>query len=57
MRAEGIALLTGSGVGRPQGVLTNGGIAEVVSGDATHITADGLLNLFYSLKTAYAVST
>ena len=52
--AEGVAILSGNGVGKPQGVLAAPGITEVVSGAATAITADGLLNLFYGLKTAYA---
>jgi len=52
--AEGTAIISGSGVGKPQGVLTHASVASVNSGHATAITADGLLNLFYGIKTAYA---
>jgi HK97 family phage major capsid protein len=52
--AEGAAIISGSGVGKPQGVLTHASVGEVVSGQATAITADGLFGLFYGIKTAYA---
>jgi HK97 family phage major capsid protein len=52
--AEGLAIVSGSGVGKPQGVLTNSSVSETNSGNATLITADGLLDLFYGIKTAYA---
>jgi HK97 family phage major capsid protein len=52
--AEGTAIISGSGVGKPQGVLTHASVTSVNSGHATAITADGLLGLFYGIKTAYA---
>ena len=51
---EGRAVLSGTGVGQPEGILTATGIPEVVSGGATSLTSDGLLNLFYGLKTFYS---
>lgn len=63
--AEGIALITGNGVKKPQGFLNapvgggssaagSGGTVAVNSGAAASIPADGILDLKYSLKTAYA---
>jgi HK97 family phage major capsid protein len=52
--AEGAAIISGNGVGKPQGILSHASVGEVVSGHATQITADGLLGLFYGIKTAYA---
>ena len=54
--------LTGTGGGRPKGVLGNrsgaektpySGIAEVVTGGAATLTADGLINLVYDLDVQY----
>lgn len=52
--AEGAATISGNGVGKPEGFLSNSNITPIASGDANLITADGLINLFYGLKTAYA---
>lgn len=52
--AEGIALLSGNGVGKPEGILSNSSVAHVHSGDANTITADSLMTLFYAIKAAYA---
>ncbi|PWB94668.1 phage major capsid protein [Methylosinus sporium] len=52
--AEGAAVISGSGVGKSQGVLVHGSVAETNSGSAAAITADGVLSLFYGIKTAYA---
>jgi len=52
--AEGKAFVEGNSVGKPQGILTNGSIESTASGDADEITADGLLDIFYDLKSAYA---
>lgn len=52
---EGTEYLVGTGVnGQCEGLLTAANVGEVVSGNASQITADGLINLFYSLKTPYA---
>jgi len=53
---EGAEFIAGTGASnQAEGVLTNTGTNSVVTGDATHVTADGLISLFYDgLKTAYA---
>ncbi len=52
--AEGAAFVSGNGVGKPEGFMTNASVSSVNSGSASAITADGLLSLKHSLKTAYA---
>ena len=54
--AEGAAFVSGSGVGKPQGFLTNANVGTTNSGAATTITADGLLSLKYAIKSAYQAS-
>lgn len=51
--AEGTAFVSGSGVGQPQGFLTNTDVGITNSGSAAAITADGLLTLKHAVKTAY----
>lgn len=50
---EGGVFISGNGVNKPEGLLANSDIAEVVSGSASAITADGLMDLVFSLKTFY----
>lgn len=50
---EGAAFITGSGVKRPEGIMTAAGVDSVNSGAATSITADGLIGLYYALKAPY----
>jgi len=52
---EGYESLNGTGAGTNQmeGILVNTDIAEVVSGSAATITADGMINLFHEVKTVY----
>jgi len=57
--AEGAAVVSGNGVGKPEGFLTASGVGTNNSGTATTIAdadgqANGLLTLKYALKTAYA---
>jgi HK97 family phage major capsid protein len=52
-KTEGTAFVSGNGVNKPQGLLS-ATIGEVNSGNATLITADGLISLFYTPKPAYA---
>ena len=52
--AEGTAFVTGTGVGQPQGLLTNASVTSVNSGSATAITADGLIDLYFEPKEIYA---
>lgn len=51
---EGIALISGNGVGKPQGFTVVAGTNSVVSGAATSVTADGIIALKYAVKTQYA---
>ena len=61
-RLENSAFVVGNGVKKPKGVLSYAAgtnlsaqqIEQVVSGHASQITADGLINLVYQLKSAYA---
>lgn len=53
-KAEGTAFLSGSGVGRPFGFLNNASISTVNSGASAALTADGLLSVYYGIKTDYA---
>jgi HK97 family phage major capsid protein len=50
---EGAEFVSGTGIGQMEGILTNADVATVNSGDANLFTADGLLDLKYSLKTGY----
>lgn len=52
--AEGTAFVTGDAVGKPEGILTNSDLAETSSGDASLLTADGLIDLFHAIKSAYS---
>lgn len=52
--AEGLAFVSGNGVGKPQGLLTNPDVGETNSGSASALTANGLIDLWTSLKSAYA---
>lgn len=51
---EGTAFISGDSNGKPEGLLTHAGVVVVNSGNASLLTADGLINLFYSLPDAYA---
>jgi HK97 family phage major capsid protein len=53
-QAEGAAFVLGNGVGgRPEGLLTAAGVAEVSSGAAATVTSDGLISLLYSLPSFF----
>lgn len=52
---EGSEYVSGlGGSSQAEGILVNAFINQIVSGDASKITADGLLNVYHGLKTAYA---
>ncbi|QEL14810.1 phage major capsid protein [Limnoglobus roseus] len=59
-RTQNIAFISGNGVGQPRGILTFaagtnwGQIQQINSGVSAQVTADGLINLYYSLKEGYA---
>jgi len=53
-KREGTAFISGNGVGQPQGITDSGaGVATVNSGSGTALTANGLLDLMYSIKSDY----
>jgi len=57
--AEGAAVVSGNGVGKPEGFMTNADVANTVSGSSATIPdgdgqANGLLTLKHAIKTAYA---
>ena len=58
-RAEATAFVAGTGVGQPRGFITypagtaTGQIEQIASGAAGDVTADGLMDLVYSLKSPY----
>ncbi|MCW5704286.1 MAG: phage major capsid protein [Bradyrhizobium sp.] len=56
--AEGTAVVSGTGVGRPEGWMINADVASTVSGSAANIKdatgqANGLISLKHAIKTAY----
>ncbi|MFW0776999.1 MAG: phage major capsid protein [Rickettsiales bacterium] len=59
-RKENTAFVSGDGVGQPRGILSYaagtswGQIEQIDSGSDGAVTADGLINLFYSLKDEYS---
>ncbi len=57
---EGSAFVDGNGAGKPEGLLQGTGVAETNSGSADSIAdasgqANGLIDLYHGLKTAYAL--
>lgn len=60
-RMRALAFISGDGIKKPRGILTypagssgvRGTIAQVVSGDATLLKPDGLINLTYAIKDKY----
>lgn len=59
-RKESAAFINGTGSGQPKGILTYTAgtdwdqIEQVISGSDGAVTADGLMNLYYSLKEEYS---
>lgn len=54
--AENRAFLLGNGADQPAGILENSDVTTVNSGSSDSITADGLINLHYEIKTPYSSS-
>lgn len=52
-KAEGTAFLTGSGSLKPAGIMNDADITNTVSGDASKVTADGLIQIYHDLPSAY----
>ena len=55
-KGEGLGFISGNGVTQPEGLLSASGIAEVNSGDANLLTADGVQKVYYALPEPYAVN-
>ena len=51
--AENAAFMSGDGIQKPEGVLTNGDIEITKSGSATELTFAGIMNLIHSIKSGY----
>lgn len=62
-RLEAAAFLSGDGVGKPRGILsyphgtTRGKIEQVPTGSGSAVTADGVVNIVYKLRSAYAAGS
>lgn len=52
-KAEGLAFVSGNGVGKPEGLLTNSSVGTTNSGNASALTADGLISLVHAIKSDY----
>jgi len=52
-RIEGAAFVSGDGVKKPLGFMADANVASTNGGNATAITADGLIDLFYALAPFY----
>jgi len=50
---EGKEFVSGDGVGKAEGLLTNGDISSLNSGSASAVTADAIVQLPYKVKSAY----
>ena len=56
--AEGAAFINGTGIGQPEGILTNSSVTTnyVAGTDASKVVFAGLANLYYGLKSGYAAN-
>jgi HK97 family phage major capsid protein len=52
-KAEGASFITGDGVGKPEGVLTDANVGTTNSGNSTELTADELITLVHDIKSDY----
>jgi HK97 family phage major capsid protein len=52
-KAEGTAFVSGNGVVKPTGFMTDANIAYTPGGHASTITADGLIDLYHALPSPY----
>lgn len=53
-KAEGAAFVSGNAIGKPEGILTNASVGSTNSGNASALTADGLITLVHAIKSDYA---
>ena len=56
-RAEGVAFVSGSGVGRPTGFLNDSAVTGVTSSIADNFEADDLIALYYQLLEPYVANS
>lgn len=54
--SEGTAFVSGTGVGQPEGLLTNSSVSYTASGVAADISADGLISIYYDIKEPYLIN-
>lgn len=52
---EGVAFVTGNGVKKPMGFMSDTGLSYTPSGHASQVTSDALVDLFYGLATPYRI--
>ena len=52
-KAEGNAFVVGDAVGKPHGLMDHSGVGHVNSGNASAVTADGLISLVHNIKSDY----
>lgn len=52
-KVEGTAFVSGDGVKKPEGFMSNADLDYTASGSATDVTADGLIDLMYDMAPAY----
>jgi HK97 family phage major capsid protein/HK97 family phage prohead protease len=52
-KLEGTAFVSGDGVGKPFGFMSDTALSFTASGHASQVTADGLIALYYALAPAY----
>lgn len=52
-KAEGLAFVSGNAIGKPEGLLTNASVGTTNSGNASALTADGLITLVHDIKSDY----
>ena len=55
-KAENRAFILGNGANQPQGILEADDVGRVPTGQSNSITADGLIDLHYDIKTPYSNS-
>ena len=53
-KAEGTAMVTGTGVGQPEGFITNSDVGTTITGHASTLQGDGLIDLVHAVKAPYA---
>jgi len=55
-KAEGLSMVSGDAVGKPEGVLTNSSVGTTNSGSGTLLTGDGLIDLVHAVKSPYGAN-